>query len=298
MPRFLTRTLIVAATMAVLILGFQMVARPWFLDWGATVNERSWTLPGDDIVPGDAVQHTRAITIHASPAQVWPWLAQLGQDRGGFYSYDLLENMVGCRMPADDVLRPDRQVWRPGDRLWMYPPDRSGGLGFATLRAYEPGRALGFGTRIVGTPIDQPENGSWSFALIPMGSRSTRLLVRGRAVTERSVAGRLFDRLVFEPAHFVMERRMMHGLAALARGADRGRWRNHVEVMLWMAAFAMLAAGAFEVYRRRDWRLPLAGLLLAGVVFQVLTLVQPPLFIGAGLLLFPFVLLLPERRLT
>jgi hypothetical protein len=296
--RSLFRAVLVASALATLLLGFQTMARPWFLDWGATADERQWSLAGDDIVPGEAVQHTRAMTIHAAPSDIWPWLAQLGQDRGGFYSYDLLENAVGCRMPTDDVLRPDRQEWRLGDRLWMYPPDRAGGIGFATLREYEPGRALGFATRVVGTRLEAPENGSWSFALIPMGERSTRLLVRGRATMERSLAGTLFDRLVFEPAHYVMERRMMAGLAAVSRGLDRGRWRNHVEVALWTVTFGLFAIAAVGVFRRRDWRLPLAAFFAAGIVFQVLTLLQPPLVVGAGLILFPALLLLPASVLS
>ena len=294
-PSPLVRASLVATALAVLLLGFQTIARPWFLDWGTSADERRWSLAGDDIVSGDAVQHTRAVTIHAPIDRVWPWVAQLGQDRGGFYSYDLLENAVGCRMPTEDVLRPDRQAWRPGDRLWMYPPERAGGIGFATLRAYEPGRALGFATRLVGTPPEAPENGSWTFALIPIGERSTRLLVRGRAVSERSTAGVLFDRLVFEPAHYVMERRMLAGIAAVSRGLDRGRWRNHVEVALWTATFALFVAGGVAVFRRRDWRLPIAAFLSAGIVFQILTLLQPPLFIGAGLLLFPALLLIGSR---
>src|SRR5438552_14659566 len=116
-------------------------------------------LPGDEIIASAVAQQTRAITIDAPVAHIWPWMAQLGQDRGGFYSYDLLENIVGCEMPTDDLLRPDRQSWSIGDKLWMYPSDKAGGAGFATLRAYVPGRALSFGTHILGTPPTAPEDG-------------------------------------------------------------------------------------------------------------------------------------------
>ena len=108
-------------------------------------------LPGDEIVPAARSRETRAITIAAPAAQVWPWLAQLGQDRAGFYSYRLLENLVGCEMPNIEQLDPRLQSWKLGDKLWMYPPRKAGGVGFAVLAAYEPGRALGFATRQIGT---------------------------------------------------------------------------------------------------------------------------------------------------
>jgi hypothetical protein len=114
---------------------FVFVVRPWYLRWGATDDEVRQTLPGDEIVPGGVGQETRAITIHASAERVWPWVAQIGQDRGGFYSYDLLENLVGCEMPTVDLLRLDRQSWQLGDKLWMYPPTKAGVPGAAERRA-------------------------------------------------------------------------------------------------------------------------------------------------------------------
>lgn len=63
---------------------FRLWVRPWYLHWGATLEESRQSLPGDEIIPDARSQQTRAITIHAPREQVWPWLAQLGQDRGGF----------------------------------------------------------------------------------------------------------------------------------------------------------------------------------------------------------------------
>src|SRR6266536_5684983 len=68
-----------------------LVVRPWQLRWGATDEERDATLAGDDLIPNPDLIATRAITVHATADQVWPWIAQLGQGRGGFYSYDALE---------------------------------------------------------------------------------------------------------------------------------------------------------------------------------------------------------------
>lgn len=286
------RWVILGGSLLAIGLAFVVFVRPWYLRWGATDAETSRSLPGDEIIPNATRQETRAITIHAPVEQVWPWLAQLGQDRGGFYSYDLLENLVGCAMPTEDRLRPDRQSWQVGDKLWMYPPEKAGGIGFATLRTYLPGRALGFGTRSTGTPLAAPEDGSWSFVLDPVGEQTTRLLIRGRGAGGRSLLGVVFDRSVFEPMHFVMERRTMLGLKQLVERGDRGRVGNHLQVALWTITFALFITAIVSVIRSADPRRATAGLVATAVVFQLLTFGQPPLGIGlvltglAGLILW------------
>ncbi len=291
MSGLLLRATALAAALTVLVLVFFAAIRPWYLHWGATVAEGAGVLAGDDIVGPAAGQETRAITIDAPVEAVWPWLAQLGQDRGGFYSYDLLENLVGCRMPTSDILRPERQQWAIGDRLWMYPADRAGGIGFATLRAYEPGRALGFATHMTGTPIAAPENGSWSFILQPQGPATTRLLVRGRGTSSRSLLATAFDRSVFEPLHFAMERRMMIGLKQIAETGTRHRGLNHVHVVLWICAFTMMLFAAWRVlWGRRAWA-SLTVFVATAVLFQVLTLAQPALWIGVPLVVLAWLTL-------
>lgn len=274
------RLLALAGGLGALSTGFLLLARPWTLRWGATDDEVTRALPGDDIVPDARGQETRAITVRAPVEKVWPWLAQTGQDRGGFYSFDLLENLVGCQMPEGDVLRPEKQRWRLGDKLWMYPREKAGGGGFATLETFVPGRALGFGTRAMSSPPDAPYAGSWSFVAEPLGSSTTRLLVRGRGARGRSLLGRAFDQAIFEPVHFVMERRMMVGIKQLAEGGSRHRRMNDLQVLLWAVTFGLFVTAGVQVLRRERWHRPLAGLVGAGTVFQVLTLVQPPVRVG------------------
>ena len=282
MDRRWMRACLLASIFTVILASFFAVVRPWYLQWGASDAEARMPLPGDEIILNAAGQETRAITIDAGADVVWRWVAQIGQDRGGIYSFDLLENLVGCRMPTTDVLRPGRQTWGLGDKLWMYPPERAGGQGFATLRSYVAGRALGFGTHAVGTPITAPENGSWTFVVQPLDRYTTRLLFRGRGAA-RSVAGVAFDRSIFEPAHFVMERRTMIGIKQLAEGEDRHRWANHLQVMLWTITFALLVVSAVQVVRRREWQRPLIGFVGSAIVFQILTLAQPPIVLGMAL---------------
>lgn len=291
MPR---RWLALLASFGALVLVFQTLVRPWYLRWGATDAETRRPLPGDEILGREAIgQLTRAITIAAPVEQVWPWLAQLGQDRGGFYSYDLLENLVGCELPTEDRLRPEQQAWRLGDRLWMYPPDKAHGVGFATLRSYLPGRVLGFGTRSIGTPLTAPEDGSWTFVLEPTAG-ATRLLIRGRGAPGRTWLGRAFDRAIFEPAHFAMERRMMLGIKALAEGRGRSRTANHLLVGLWAITFGLVGWSAVWVVRGRRWRRSLAAFVAAGGVFQILTFTQPGVIPGALLVTAVAALLAPR----
>ena len=283
MGRRWMRAYLLASIFTVILASFFAVVRPWYLQWGASDAEARMPLPGDEIIPNAAGQETRAITIDAGADVVWRWVAQIGQDRGGFYSFDLLENLAGCRMPTVDRLRPERQSWVLGDKLWMYPPERAGGQGFATLRTYVAGRALGFGTHAFGTPVTAPENGSWAFIVQPLDRYTTRLLFRGRDA-RRSVAGIAFDRSIFEPVHFVMERRTMIGIKQLAEEEDRHRWANHVQVALWTITFALFVVSAVQVLRRREWKRPLAGFVVSGLVFQLLTLGQPPVVLGVALL--------------
>lgn len=92
--------------------------------------------------------------------------------------------------------------------------------------------------------------------------------------------GVAFDRSIFEPVHFVMERRMMIGVKQLAQGGDRDRVVNHIHVVLWTITFGLFVAAAVMVLRRRQWMRPLAGFVAAAAVFQILTLGQPPVGIG------------------
>jgi hypothetical protein len=267
--------------LAVVVGAFFAVVRPWYLDWGATDAEVARALAGDALVAAPASQSTRAITIRVPVDRVWPWLAQLGQDRAGFYSFDAIENFVGCEMPVDDRLRPDRQRWAVGDRLWMYPPRKAGGAGFATLREYVPGRVLAFGTRMAGTPLSARENGSWVFVLEPQGDTATRVLVRGRGTAARSRLGTAFDRAIFEPVHYVMERRMLIGLQELAETGRRSRFANHGHLVLFAVAFVLWLVFGVRAIAGRQFRRSLTGFVVAALVFQWLTLVQPPLGLGA-----------------
>ena len=119
-----------------LIGAYLTVGRPLMLHWGATREELRKPLPGDELVPDAAVQSTRAVTVDAPAEAVWPWLAQLGQDRAGFYSYEWLENLAGCEMHNADEIHPEWQEREPGETVYLHP------LRGLPVARFEPGRVL------------------------------------------------------------------------------------------------------------------------------------------------------------
>jgi hypothetical protein len=289
------------ACLAGLLAVYFGVARPWFRRWGATDAEVRMSLPGDEIVPSARSRETRAITVAAPAEQVWPWLAQIGQDRGGFYSYKRLEDLFGCEMPDVRALVPELQRWKLGDKLWMYPPGKAGGVGFAVLAAYVPGRALAFATRPMGAAATAPADGSWAFVVNPIDAHSSRLLFRGRAAGELRPMVAAFNKAVFEPVHFAMERRTMEGIKALAEGRSPSTLRDDIQVGLWTILFAGFLVSGGMVLAGRNPAHHLATFIGCGLLFQFLTLVQPPPILGVILVaatMRPGALVASYRRLA
>ena len=113
-----------------------LLARPRQLRWGTIEPEFDEPLPGDDLIRTPNLVATRAITVRASADHVWPWIAQLGQGRGGFYSYDFLENLVGCDIHSADRIVPEWQDAGVGDEVKLHPEVA------LAVAALEPGRSL------------------------------------------------------------------------------------------------------------------------------------------------------------
>jgi hypothetical protein len=187
---------------SLLVLSFVLVVRPWYMQWGATEQEVVLPLPGDRFIPTDAVASTRAITIHAPADHVWRWMVQLGQGRGGFYSYSWLENLFTADMHNVDMLMPELQQLQVGDRLALMRNGEQSSVTSTEVTVLEPGRTLVLGE-------------GWTLALVPVDAQTTRLIVRYPWMVD-SVANALYYYPIFEPAHFLMESGMMLGIKARA----------------------------------------------------------------------------------
>ena len=203
----------IATAAAGAVAAYAFAIRPWHLRWGATDEEASAEMPGDFLTRDPVKQSTHAVTIHASAAEVWPWLAQIGQKRAGFYSYDWLENLVGCRMRNAERIVPEWQGIAVGDKIWLHPNAPP-----IPVALVEPEKALVLGSSSGAT-------GTWGFALVEIDRRITRLIARSRASSHAmSLPAKLGYCILFEPAHYIMERKMLLNIKRLAeRGATQFR---------------------------------------------------------------------------
>jgi len=181
----------------------------------AAPDERS-ALPGDDILPGARDQVTHHIDIEAPPAALWPWLVQMGCRRGGWYSWDLLDN-AGVR--SADRIVPELQHLAVGDIVPLTPrgPD-----GVAVL-VLEPPRALVLGDPSLLPGRPSPARGApratWAFSLEPIGDAATHLVVRVRAEYRPSLMTALIFKGVWV-AHEIMERKQLRTLKQRAEAGQ------------------------------------------------------------------------------
>jgi hypothetical protein len=189
--------------------------RDWHSSWGSTRSEQLMPLIGDPPLGESHYRIDHAVTINAPVDSAWKWLIQIGQDRAGFYSYDWLERLFGANVHNSDVVVDKWQQRAVGDLVRAAQPGYLGGLLGENIgwrvSDIEPGRAIVL-------------KGWGAFVLTPIDGAHTRLHIRtrGKGVpTLSGVALTPLSLLIFEPAHFIMERGMMLGLKRRAEGRIR-----------------------------------------------------------------------------
>jgi hypothetical protein len=194
-------TLLIILAFAVL---YWFPVRRWMSRWGTTPLDLSREMAGDALLVHATYSGTMTVIVNARPENIWPWLMQLGYQRGGLYSYDWLDRLFGyLDRPSANCILPGFQHLAVGDRI---PVGR--GLSWP-VAVIEPYRALVLDMRNMGG-IDWV----WQFGIYTMGDQRTQLVSRSR-VRARTVWGRLLT-YVIEPAGFVMTRRMLLGIRARA----------------------------------------------------------------------------------
>jgi hypothetical protein len=194
-----------------------LVVWPWMQTWGATEAEIGASLPGDDIVADATLRTTKAITINAPPEAIYPWLLQIGVDRGGMYSYDWLENIFGLDVHTAERIVPAWQEVQTGD-FWRFTPEDyalNPGPGLYVQELLENEAVL----LCFGLEGQQEENciDSWQFVLVPQENGSTRLLLRSNMAIKPQLPIKLTYTI-----QFIMERKMLLTLRDRAQRLTNG----------------------------------------------------------------------------
>ncbi len=208
---------VLAALEGAALIVWNLVATPFIgrkrLRWGTVGTEATDPLPGDEHVPEPKWSYTLGVDIDASPEEVWPWIAQIGQGRGGFYTYQTLENMAGCRITNTTEILPDHQHPAVGDGIYLHPTAPP-----LQIEIVDPPNAL----VLLGSPVDIGAEESWGvstwqYAVNPGPDGGSRLLTRGRYDYAPDWKSRLaFGRFPIEVISFVMSRKMMLEIKRLA----------------------------------------------------------------------------------
>lgn len=210
------------STIALVGLGLAATSRVALRTSGATRFERNRPLPGDELVPGAAKPWTMATTVDAPPVAVWQWLVQMGCNRGGFYSFDRLDN---AGRPSVEEIRPEWQTLAPGDRIDAHPSGRA----WFVVAEVEDEHAL-----VLRSSLDVPSfvpydpaggrprffvDSSWAFVLEPLASR-TRVVVRLKTAERPRLLGRVLTFFLFDPVHYVMQTRQLVRIRRLAETTE------------------------------------------------------------------------------
>lgn len=163
-------------------------------------------MPGDAVIANPTHSYTQAITVHAPAADIWPWLVQIGYQRGGLYSYDWLDRLFGfLDRPSATGILPEFQRLAVGDKILWMKPSRFVPRQELTVAVLEPLRTLALDYQGLGMEW------VWQFGLYPQDGEGTRLVSHSTERVPNTPAGRL-GMLIMEPAAFIMTRRMLLNL--------------------------------------------------------------------------------------
>jgi hypothetical protein len=255
---------LLVATLA--LVGGVLILQQFIPTWGATPAEAARVLPGDELAPNAGVDWTHAITINAPPDAVWPWIAQMGERRGAFYSYTFIENQMGngdVYHNADRIV-PEWQNTKPGDEL-------IGGALPMRVQEVVPGEyMLGY--------METPFTWVWGWHVEPLDANQTRLLVRMKIAAPQGMDNPILSTFI-GLGGFVMENAMLQGIQARAEGSIPPSYSEPLEIILWFLALlaGVIAAVFFVMFQ--EWLMPLVTGLLAIGALLVFTFIQPPIWL-------------------
>jgi hypothetical protein len=197
-----------------LVGGFAVLyaARRYYRNWGTTKEECRMYLDGDGLITGSVVRSTEAVSIDAPAGVVWPWLVQMGQDRGGLYTYEKLENLAGLRYVNADRVHPEWQHLAPGDTIRLVP---KGWMGLREGIALQVVEVADQQSIVLRASAGRGWDVVWSFHVIPHWDDRCRLLIRIR--TPLRHPGPALVTELAGPARALMTRGMLLGIKRRAQ---------------------------------------------------------------------------------
>jgi hypothetical protein len=239
---FLARLFSIAGLFVGVLIGYIFGLRPLLLRWGATPEEMARAMPGDSLVANPTFCATRAVTIRGRPEDIWPWIAQMGYGRAGFYGYDLIENLGSERgiRSAQQIL-PELQHPAVGDRVYM------SRIAYLSFDAVAPNRYL------IWKGDDSPPDSAFTWAIYPLDATHARLVSRIRIRYHWRDRRILLD-LFTEFADPVAVPKILEGIKARTEGQEPAPLRTQaVQIAVWVLAVLESFVAVVFVFRWDAW---------------------------------------------
>lgn len=269
----IVRLLIVIFIFFILGVIFKFTVRPWLLTWGASANEVELVLPGDSILANPSYIATRAITIDVKPREIYPWLIQMGYGKAGFYGFDWFNN--GFKSSSVDLM-PKYQNIKLGDTI-----PNIFGLDFQVVDFAKD-------TFIVWKDLKDNTESTWTWMLVPVGKRETRLISRLK-VNYNVLSPKILMNLGFEITDLPITRKTLNGIKQRAEGEIRSGSYDLAEALFLFIPFAAFIIFFLRIFKKEKWWEPLtmSGFMLA--IFLVIFYVTLPVW---ALVIASFIVLL------
>jgi hypothetical protein len=257
---------------ALILVAAFIVLAPFIHTWGATDEEINHTYPGDELTPNPVLRWTHGITIHAPVSETWKWVIQMGESRGGYYSYTFIENLIAgstLYINADHIIEE-----------FQNPPigqEMIGGM--LSIQSYEKEHYL-----LASSEIDEL-GWTWLWFLSPTEDGQTRLVVRMNIEPEKSLSIPAPAMWIMDAGGFVMEQNMLQGIKLRAEGGREFRFIEVIEIAIWLVTLLIGLIAAWLFITQPKWPLPFSTGIDVIIVLIVFTFVQPAIWIRLLLML-------------
>lgn len=266
----LLRILIGVVVLALALFAGFKIFQSQMPQWGATAEEAALTLPGDETLSAPVIDWTNARTINAPPEKVWPWLAQIGDTRGAFYSFTFIEDRVGAITGGTNYtvnynnaneIHPEWQNPQPGEEIIQ---------GLLKWDRFEPGKWL-----LATATTPDVMGWTWLWQVAPTADGEGTRLVNRIGIQPMTGGDNPIMGFFIGNGAFIMEQRMMNGIKARAEGWTEPPNQELVEMVLWFVALLVGITAAVLFVARRPWAAPLTLVVASVFVVLFFTFSQP-----------------------